>query len=268
MSRRLRALLLPVMVSLLLALSMSALLSSSRDAEAYSGISVSLDLPTYAGSSEQFKATLAISGGPAGDVGGNYSYKVEISEYVNKTGFAVTPDRATGPSGVFVLNLTMPGEGDQTIRVRVNATSKAYPSGDVEYTLKTFSIKVVDPIVIRAVVYNTGVIDALNVTAKFYADGSLQGSKTFNVSAGKSTELTFNWTFVKISEGKHVVSVVLDDPNRIAEFADGNNAFSQTIYVGDVGNPAGAVLTIGVIIMSVLVALTYLQKPSKRGKKA
>ena len=78
----------------------------------------------------------------------------------------------------------------------------------------------------------------------------------------------YNWTFVKIDEGKHVVSVAIDDPNRIAEFADGNNVFSQTIYVGDVGNPVGAVLTMGVIIMSVLVALTYLQKPPKRGKKA
>lgn len=260
--------LLPVVLAAMVILSASAMLASSRNASAYSGISIDLDMPDYAGKSTMFVAVLTISGGPAGDVGGNFSYKAEIVDFKNKTGFSVTPDRATGPSGVFNLNITMPGEAPQEIRIRINATSKAYPSGDTEYSLKSFSIDVVDPIVIRAKVYNTGDVDARNVTAKFYADGFLLGSTVFNVTAGSSTEIHWNWTFVKIDEGKHVVSVVLDDPNKLAEFSDGNNVFSQTIYVGDVGNPVGAILTIGVIIMSVLVVLVYLQKPVRRGKKA
>jgi hypothetical protein len=40
----------------------------------------------------------------------------------------------------------------------------------------------------------------------------------------------------------------------------------MTVYVGDQGNPIGAVLTVGVIIMAVLVSLTLMQKPSKRKK--
>ncbi|MGQ9587446.1 MAG: CARDB domain-containing protein [Thermoplasmata archaeon] len=257
-----------VLFAMLLAAPLIAIFQAIPNSSAYSGVNVDTNIPAYAGKSQTFVATITVTGGPAGDIGGNFSVRVEIVEFKNKTGFSVTPSSTvTSPTGVFRINITMPGEAPQTIRLTINATSKATSTRDSDYTVRIVTIKVVDPIVISAEVFNTGEVDAKNVTAWFYADGVLLGLRVFNVTAGSSRVLIYNWTFLKISDGKHVVSVEVDDPNNIVEFSDGNNAFSRTIYVGTQGNPVGAVLTMGIIAMSILVALTYLQKPVKRPKK-
>jgi len=64
-----------------------------------------------------------------------------------------------------------------------------------------------------------------------------------------------------------VITIVVDDANKLVEFSNGNNVYSLTIYIADTGNPLGAVLAIGVIVLSVFVGLMWLQKPQKRGKK-
>ncbi|HJX04762.1 MAG TPA: CARDB domain-containing protein, partial [Thermoplasmata archaeon] len=93
-------------------------------------------------------------------------------------------------------------------------------------------------------------------------------TQIMNLTAGSSQTITYNWTFSSIRSGKHVVTVKIDDPNGLVEFSDGNNEYSITIYVGEQGNPAGGILTVGLMIVIVLFVLTYLQKPAKRGKKA
>jgi subtilase family serine protease len=102
------------------------------------------------------------------------------------------------------------------------------------------------------------------VKAEFYADGILLGEQVFDVAAGESRVVMYNWTWANIDDGEHVVTVVIDDGDGLVEFSDGNNVYSTTIYVGSQGNPIGGVLTVAVIIMSVLVALVYLAKPAKR----
>ncbi len=264
-SPRLGRLIASVILTFMLALPAALVLEASEQASGWSGVTVDLDHPAFAGKGQVVPVTLTMAGGPAGDTGGNFSYKAEITAS-NKTGSSVSPNQDSSASGVFKLNLTMPGYGPQTIKIKVNATSKATTlesrSVEVEFTMK-----VVDPIVISAEVFNLGPVDAGNVTAKFYADGTYLDSKKFNVSAFSSTVVSYNWTSPSIKEGKHVVSVVIDDPNQIVEFSDGNNVYSMTIYVGEEGNVLGAVLTIGVVIAAVLFALVYIQKPVRRGKK-
>lgn len=238
----------------------------STDVSAYSGISIQLDRPTFAGKSQKVECTLVISGGPAEDIGGNYSYRAEIVAD-NITGSSVTPTTATSATGTFRFNVTMPGEAPQTIKIKINATSKGGVPQVTKYLEQEFKMKVVDPILIKATAYNTGVVDARNVTARFYADGTYLAARIFNVTAGSSTTLFYNWTFESISSGKHVITVVLAGGNELVEFSTGNNVYTLTIYVGGGGNPLGAVLTIGVIIASVFVGLMWLQKPPKRGKK-
>jgi len=260
-----RALLMLVM-AFALAVPAAVVLEKAPGAAAWSGIAVDLEHPSYAAKGARVQCTLTIAGGPAGDVGGNYSYKVEI-QGSNTTGSSVTPQAGTSESGVFKLNITMPRSAPQTIKIVVNATSKEWRTKVAVSTEVTFQMKVVDPILIRAEVYNTGPVDARNVTARFYADGVLLTTQIFNVSAGSSSKLSYNWTFASIKSGKHVVTVYVDDPSRVVEFSDGNNVFSQTIYVGKQSNPAGVVLVVGIIIMSVLVALMYIAKPPRRSKK-
>ena len=243
-----------------------AALPLARDSSAYVDMNIEMPLPSFAGTLETVPCTLTVTGGPAfGLETSNYSFKAEIVAD-NATGSSVTPSTGTGSTGVFKLNITMPGEGGQTIKIRVNATSRDSDSGDSETKVREFEIKVVKTILIRATVYNTGSTDAENVTAKFYADGIYLGAKTFDVKAGSSKLVSCNWTWVSIDNGEHEVKVVIDDADGIVEFSNGDNVYTMTVYVGKAGNPLGAVLTIGVIIMSVFVFLTYLQKPV-RGKK-
>ena len=237
----------------------------AEKADAYTDISISVDCPTFAAKGDVVACTMTVSGGPAGDMGGNFSYKAEIIAD-NVTGSLISPSTGESSSGVFKLNITLPGYAPQTIKVKFNVTSEDLATGDSTEKTKSIEIKVIDPIVLRAIVHNTGSVDAANVTAKFYGDGIYLGSQTFNLAAGNSIVLTYNWTWASISDGKHTATIVIDEGNGLVEFSNGNNVCSLTIYVGDESNPLGAVLTVGVIIMSVFVFLTFLQKPSARKK--
>ena len=254
-----------LMTAMLMAAGLAVLASLPELASAYSDIEIQFDHPAFAGKSQTVQCRLVIDGGPAGDLGGNFTYKAEIVAD-NTTGSSVTPSTKTSQTGIFTFNVTMPGEAPQTIKIKINATSKDYLKSDTVYKVREYQMDVVDPIQITATVYNTGAVDAVGVTARFYADGTLLGTQTFDVSSQSSTTLTYNWTWMSVSSGKHVVTVTVDDPSGIVEFSDGNNVYTMTVYVGDQGNPVGAVLTVGVIIMAVLVALTFMQKPARRKK--
>lgn len=261
MSRATRALSVSLVAFVMVA-SGACMLSLVPSASAYSPVEVSLEVPTFAGTLKTVQASLRVSGGPAADLDGNYTYAAEIIAS-NKTGSSVSPSTGGDPGGVFSFNVTMPGE-PQKVKLRVNVTSKTDDGKQAVTLVREAEIKVVEPIVIKATVYNTGAAEARNVTATFYADGILLGSEVFDLAAGGSKEIVHNWTWANIASGKHVVTVKIDDPNKVVEFSDGNNVMSHTIYVGGQSNPLGAVLTVGLIVMSVFVALTWLAKPQKK----
>lgn len=238
---------------------------SAQNASAYSDVVVKFDGPGFAAKLETVPYTITVTGGPAGDIGGNFTYKAEILAD-NKTGSSVSPSTGSSASGVFKVNITMPGEAPQSIKVRLNVTSKDPSTGDSAEKVREFEIDVVDPFILRATVYNYGAVEATNVTAKFYADGTYLGMRTFNLPAGGSRVVSYNWTWLNIDAGKHTVTVVLDSSDGMVEFSNGNNVYTMTVYIGDEGNPLGAVLTVGVVVMSVFVFLTYLQKPARKKK--
>ncbi|MDH3364653.1 MAG: hypothetical protein OEM29_01395 [Thermoplasmata archaeon] len=242
-----------------------SILPIAKNAGAYSDITINFECPAFGAKAEVMTCKLTITGGPAGDFGGNFSYKAEIIAD-NETGSHVSPSSSSSASGVFNISVTMPGYAPQTIKIRINVTSEDFSSGESSEKTRDYELKVIDPIVLRATVYNTGAVDAKNVTAKFYADGEYLGMRIFDLGAGASTVLTYNWTWVNIDSGRHTVTVVLDGSNDLVEFSNGNNVYTMTVYVGDESNPLGAVLTVGVIIMSVMVFLTFLQKPSTKKK--
>jgi len=238
---------------------------SAPNASAYGGIEVTLQHPLFAGINETVQCVMTISGGPAQN-GGNYSYGATVIG-TNTTGSLIGP--AAGPSqrsGVFKLNITMPEVAPQTIKIRVNATSTGATSTASDTLQRDFEIKVVVPIVMKATVVNKGPVPVSNVTARFFADGTLLSTQTFNVSANGTQILSYSWTFLKIKNGKHVVTITVDDPNDIVEFTDGNNVISRDIWIGKQSNVTGAVLSGGVVVLAVLVFLMWLQKPKKKSK--
>ncbi len=240
---------------------------SSATAGPYSIIGIQVDHPAFAGTSDNVEVTITANGGPAGDVGGNYTVVDIKATGTNTTGFDWQPKSPSNEDGLFKINLSMPAEGGQTLTLTVNVTSRSADFEAQTYATFEFTIKIVQPIVLRALVYNTGTVEAKNVTANFFADGILIHTVEFNVSAGKSVALSYNWTSPNIKRGQHEITVTVDDPLKVVEFSDGNNVLTLTIFVGEKGNPAGAVLTVVLIIMIALFVLTYLQKPAKRAKK-
>lgn len=253
-----------LLATVLVFASAASLLGVAGNASAYAPVEISMDIPTFAGTLEKVSCTIKVVGGPAATEGTNYTFKAEIVAD-NETGSSITPSTGSAASGVFNVTVTMPGEA-QTITVRVNATSKGTDSVNSVTEVREYEVEVVQPITITATVYNTGSVDAEDVKATFYADGILLGEQEFSIAAGASKVLVHNWTWANIADGEHVVTVVLDDEDGLVEFSDGNNVYSMTIYVGSQGNPVGAVLTVGVIIMAVLVVLMFIAKPQMRKK--
>ena len=251
-----------------LALPGSLLSQTAPNAAAYSPISIVFDHPVFGGAAKEVQCTITMYGGPAADLGGEYNWTSEITASLNDTGAMISPSvGASTTTGVWVVNVTLPGEGDQTVTIKITGTSRA-SSGEAYVTASSeFEIKVVVPVVIKATVSNTGAVDANNVTAKVYADGVLLYTQNINVAAGSTATITYNWTFLEIKSGRHVITVTVDDPSNVVEFSSGNNVFTQVIYIGSPGNPAGVALTIGVIIAAILVALMWLQKPVRRPLK-
>jgi len=267
---RSRSMLVAFVFAVLIAVPFAAMLvpASNVSADIYSSISIQIDHPTYAAVSEMVPIVITASGGPAADLGGNYTVSYINITASNKTGWDWTPQSPQNAGGVFPINLTMPGEADQTIKLVVTVRSTATSDEDIETQATVeFKMKVVDPVEISAEVFNKGNVEAANVTAEFYADGELLHTVEFNVSADSSKTLSYNWTFSSVKRGEHTIAIKIDDPNEVVEFSDGNNVFTKTIYIGEQGNPAGAILTVLLIIVAVLFVLTYLQKPAKRTKK-
>jgi len=255
---------LATVLALVLTVPSLQLLGTPQNVSAYSDISISLDYPRYAGTGEVVVCTLTVDGGPAADLGGNFSYDVRVVVEEGSAPPEPSPKKASSESGVFKFNVTMPSVGPQTITLIVNVTSNAAGGTASTFKVREFEMKVVEPVVIRATVYNVGDADVTDATARIYADGVLLATKTFSVVKGSSATIQHNWTFVKIDAGKHVVTIVVDEADGLVEFRDGNNVYSLTIYIGERSNPIGAILTVGVMVMSVLVALMVLQKPSRR----
>lgn len=256
-------------VAFMVAMCFAGLHGPSRNAAAdiYSNVSVQIDHPSFAAITTVVHITVTAYGGPAADEGGDYTVSDIKADGTNTTGFDWEPKSPTNEEGIFFINLTMPAEGGQTVKFTVNVTSKSADYEAQRFGMTVFQIKIVEPIVISALVYNTGSVEAKNVTAMFYADGDLIHTAEFGVTAGNSTRLTYNWTLESFRQGKHVITITVDDADNVVEFSNGNNVLSLTIYVGEQGNPVGGILTVMVIIVAVLFVLTYLQKPVKRTKK-
>jgi len=266
--RFVRGLILGVVLAAILATPGSLLSHSSSNAAAYSAISIVFDHPEFGATGQTIQCTVTMDGGPAADLGGTYNWSAEISGSTNSTGASIIPSIGSPmASGVWVVNVTMPGEGPQKVTVAIVGTSTAGTSGAKVTVTSEFEMQVVVPVLIEATVTNTGQVDANNVTARIFADGVLLYTRILNVTAGSTATLSYNWSFLKIKSGRHVITVTVDDPNNVVEFSNGNNVFSQVVYIGTPGNPAGVAITIGIIIAAVLVVLMWLQKPLRRQQK-
>jgi hypothetical protein len=209
----------------------------------------------YLGTGETGRYTVQVTAGP----GGNYSYSVKVNG-----GAKVVPANGQSSTENFTVSVTAPTT-PQDVVMEVNISSiGATPS--VNTTAK-YTIHVIKPVKISAVVQNTANVTANNVPIEFWADGKLVNSTTFNVGANSNKTVTYNWTAPNLAAGQHTLQVKLDPNSQYVTFSDGSTTFTSYFYIGDGGwGLINILLIIIFALLLVIVFLTYMGRNKKRKK--
>ncbi len=233
-------------------------------------LTIALDGPTRVGIGEKHTYKIIITGGPE-DSNTTYSWKGTLGgEY--KAEVTLVPG-AAGPSknGTFFFNLTAPqNSGDITITVEATANN---PAGGNVTESKDFTIKVVNPIMLKATVKNTGNATAINVPVVFMLnddpeDPLLIYNTTVTLAPNATQDINYNWTGYKIGSGKHIVLMEIDPNSTLVTFANGNKTMEQKIYFKAEGSDQYNVyLWVLAIALVVLVFLIWRRPNPKRKKK-
>ena len=231
-------------------------------------IDIRLDGPEVIGSGLEETFTLRISYAYPERID-NYTYVAEIVE--TAVGGKVTPINATSHSGVFEVKIRgMDTAGKMTVKVNATANEIAPVgswAGTTWYRVKEFEVEVVKPIFVEAILVNTGDATVNNVSVKMLIDGDLKRTEHYNLSANQTISLNFSWVTPSIDEGKHTVTLLVNDPANIIDFSSGDNILTIDIYYSKSGNILRGILAIMIIFVAIILVLTYLQKkPSTKGK--
>lgn len=240
----------------------------SAQAETYGPLYAEIEGPQVVATSSVTMYTLTMIGGPAEIRAGNYSYKATVAGSEGGVGSSLLPGTG-GPvsGGVFYLNLTAPAV-PQTLTITIECRS-ASVSQTVKTTI-TFQVKVVDPIVLKTTVMNTGEVDAVGVpiSLQVYQDGDWVEfhRTTIDLAAGESVQFTYNWTALGLEPGEHKVRMVLDPSNQIVAFEGGASVYETTIYYKMPGY--GWVNTLIWVLVAVLgVTIFFVWRRPAKGKK-
>jgi hypothetical protein len=222
-------------------------------------IGVRLDGPNVIGSYLQADFTVRVS----------YVYPERIQSFgysakiigTNLGSAKVTPDNASGSSGVFPLEIIgIPTAGK--MKIQINAT--ASEADATWYRVMEFEIDVVKPTYIDAAIVNSGNISVNNVSVRMVVDGDLMETKYYNMSPYGITNVNFTWVFSTIPQGKHTIALIIDDESKIVEFSQGHSMLTMDVYYSESGNPLRGILSIMIMFVGVILFLTIIQKGKKK----
>ncbi|MDH4123451.1 MAG: hypothetical protein OEV21_05165 [Thermoplasmata archaeon] len=193
----------------------------------------------------------------------NYSFTATILDEDIEVGGRITPNNGTADDGVFDIKIAGTNKVGQ-MTVIINATAREL---DVEwYTIEEFEIDVVESVLISATLENKGIINVSNVSVSLWIDGELIDTKYFAINGNTSVNFNFNWTFSTLQEGRHIVTLIIDDPSGVVEFSEGNNVLVKYIYYSTSGNILRGIIAIGIMFVAFILIMTILQRPGARGK--
>ncbi|HDP97393.1 MAG TPA: hypothetical protein ENN25_06875 [Euryarchaeota archaeon] len=229
-----------------------------------SQIDIRLDGPSFIGASLEADFQLRIKYVDHPERILNYSYKAELTGS-NIAGASLTPNNGTSEDGLFFITITGPIRSNDDLTVKI--TAYANETEISRYRVKEIDIPIVKPVEISTILYNVGDQDATYVTVQLLVDGDLKDEKVYDVPAGGSVHVSFNWTFSSISNGEHILTLVADSDDGVVEFSEGNNVLEKTIYYSTSGNPIRGALSIVIMFVVIVLVLTVLQKSGPRPKK-
>jgi len=202
---------------------------------------------------------LTINGGPSGAV----TYTVRW--HLNGGGLpsAASPTTTTGNRTTLTLNITAPpAEGTVTLVVRISSLV----GSTYENTTAEKSISIVTPIVLSATFRNDGITAAVNVTVRFYVDGTFAGTRTIaRLNPGAQVTETFNYLPSGLQPGTHQVRVEADlDGNGIIDPAKGETVTSSLFFRGTAPLSTAWTVLIGIGVFVPVMLLTIAIRRRQR----
>ncbi len=234
-----------------------------------STLQASIDGPSVVSLGDVTQYTISIAGGPAGTSNGTYSYKVTMTGFAANNATLI-PGSASSTTGIFKLNLTTPIVlGDLTISLNATSTN---PDGTTSSTVKTITVKVINPVVFTVNIKNTGNMTVTNIPVYFYVDYSESNKNPVHVanvtiSALSTKKVVYNWTTTSLGAGSHELKVEIDPNATFVLFDIGGTVQTSTFYYNqaDFGT-TNALLYVALVVLLVAVYLVY-RRPIPRKKK-
>lgn len=169
------------------------------------------------------------------------------------------------------------GDGYGNIEGSTNITVKM-PNAPGTYTLyvtfsfadntvrhKDWIISVVQPYVFSAQVLNEGGVDVNDVTVSFLVDGVLAGSKTVNLSAQSSAEVSYSWVTAGLADGQHVSEIRIDGDNEFVTLYSGEKSYISTFYVGQ-QDYGGTNWFLGIVLAILALVLLWVYRKPVRNR--
>lgn len=227
-------------------------------------IDIRLDGPSFIGSSQETDFQLRIRYLEHPERILNYSFAAQLVGS-NIAGASFSPSNGTSEDGLFDVKITGPVTSNDDLTVRI--TAFANESEISWFRTEEIDIPVVSPVEISTTLYNYGEQDAKNVTVQLLVDGDLKDERSYDIPAGGSVLVSFNWTFSSVSNGDHTLTLIADSTDGVVEFSEGNNVLEKTIYYSTSGNPIRGVLSVIIMFVVIVLVLTILQKSGPRPKK-
>ena len=204
----------------LLLLSLMPMAHSATDSQKIRTI---VNGPTEVLTDTEYEYTIRIEGAPDAD---KWGYQI------NMTGGSATPaNGSSDTSSEFKVRIKAPTiEGDFTINV--NGTADI---GNTTYWNKIeYKVHAFKPSTVKVNLYNSGDVNANNVSVSLYIDGKFQYKTTADVPSGQSKSIDLKWNPKAFGEGVHKMKIVLDDSNNLTFLDNGKTVFVEDIYIGQI----------------------------------
>lgn len=206
---------------------------------------------------------LSIAGGPTGQVDYSVTYHVTGPDPAGALPSQSSPTTVTGNTTTFKLNVTVPSK-EQTVTLIVRVTARS--GSTFENTSVERSIVVITPIVLTATFRNEASTAAVNVTVRFYVDGTSLGTKTIaRINPNGVGIASFDYLPVGLQPGSHGVRVEADlDGNGAIDPARGEVVLSELFYKGTPSLSTGWAILIGIgVFVPVFLVTAALRRRAR-----
>ncbi len=245
---------------LLIAVLLGVLIPAGHGGAAAEKIQTVIEGPTTVITDEEYEYTIKIVGLPDADM---WSYTANVTG-----GGSAVPDNGTSSTtNEFTVKIRAPpAEGDFTIEV--NGTAK---EGNTTYWhIVRYKVSAAKPYIVKVELYNSGSMDANNVSVSLYVDEKFQYRTTANIPSGKSSTIDLKWNTIGFSKGVHKLRIVLDDRNNLTFFGNGATEIVKEVYLGDVPkDTTGTWLALAVLFSAGAIAsfMSFRKKKKKMKRK-